>query len=434
MYKNFFKALAISASILALASKPALASSDVNVIVNGNFINESLSEIKNERTYVPVRFVSEKLGGEVSYNHENKEIIITKDNKKITLYLDSQNAKINGKDYKLDDKIYLKEARTLVPLRFISEALGEKVEWNQKNKTAIIGQIKTESSGSFEKYLEPLFSTVTLPTEWKDEIEISYDYITEGDVIIKSKKLEEYYEKMKLSNSGTLFIVENSDTPLLKEDGLNLIYQPEIERFIYLSYPQETAFPEEIREEMVKLQKKYINVFKSLKMDENLSKKIEGAKILTGSNKNKKIVENVDKIKSLITPWYYFENTLAFILPVDENQAVLLVNHDKEGNVSSKVELEYKQNGQLLKYHLKFYEPATKLVTSHFSEEYAKREIEFFMINIMGYKQESLPILTLKADAFPSLYEKDKHECFIDTNGTVYVFDMTTGYLEYMQK
>jgi len=49
--------------------------------------------------------------------------------KKIVLQLDNQNASANGVQHKLDVKPYLKDGRTMVPLRFIIEALGAKVDW-----------------------------------------------------------------------------------------------------------------------------------------------------------------------------------------------------------------------------------------------------------------------------------------------------------------
>ena len=86
--------------------------------------------IKEGRTLVPVRAITEGLGAEVVWNEAKKTITITKGDKVIVLKMDSREITVNGEPYLLDVPAQMNENRTFVPLRFISEILGVKVDYN----------------------------------------------------------------------------------------------------------------------------------------------------------------------------------------------------------------------------------------------------------------------------------------------------------------
>ncbi|MCL6639566.1 MAG: copper amine oxidase N-terminal domain-containing protein [Firmicutes bacterium] len=85
------------------------------------------------RTYVPVRFVSQALGAIVGWDENDKTVTIQKPNLSVLLKIDSDQATtVAGEVYKtiqLDAPAILVNERTMVPLRFVSEALGAKVNW-----------------------------------------------------------------------------------------------------------------------------------------------------------------------------------------------------------------------------------------------------------------------------------------------------------------
>lgn len=115
--------------------------SDVSVLVNGKevYFPDQVPYInKDNRTMVPVRFVSESLGAKVSWDNDNRMVIIEKDNATIKLKIGENKADVNGKTVSFDTSAVLQNDRTMVPVRFISEALGAKVGWNQENKTVEI--------------------------------------------------------------------------------------------------------------------------------------------------------------------------------------------------------------------------------------------------------------------------------------------------------
>ncbi|MEA3422601.1 MAG: copper amine oxidase N-terminal domain-containing protein, partial [Bacillota bacterium] len=87
---------------------------------------------ENDRTLIPVRFVSEALGAEVTWDQDNEEVTIKDNDTIINLSIGSNDIFINGEVEKMDTKAIIKEDRTFVPLRFVSEALDCNVTWDQE--------------------------------------------------------------------------------------------------------------------------------------------------------------------------------------------------------------------------------------------------------------------------------------------------------------
>jgi hypothetical protein len=114
--------------------------SGILVLVNGVEVTfpDTQPYIKNNRTLVPVRFVVEQLGAQVGWNNKNQEVTIEKDGKKIILKIGSKVVTVNGSKVTLDAPAELKGDRTMVPLRFVSEAFGANVDWNGKEKVVTI--------------------------------------------------------------------------------------------------------------------------------------------------------------------------------------------------------------------------------------------------------------------------------------------------------
>ncbi|WP_054251538.1 copper amine oxidase N-terminal domain-containing protein [Neofamilia massiliensis] len=434
MFKKTIKTLTLALGLVLLFSPMALANS-VNIIINGSYANENLSETKNYRTYVPLRFLAEELGFEVSYNDETKEIIISKDDQELVLNLDSDLSKLNNKDLKLEEKPYLKDGRTMVPLRFLGESLGLDIKWNEKAQAILVNSKENEVYKGKKVFLDPLYAQVTLPESWKDEIELSYDFANQGDLAVISKKLKTYLEKNNLDGDGIIFLVENSTSPLLESHGLNLAYDPSIERFIYLTKQTRNSFPKDLEKELNDLQEKYVQAFKSLEIYKDLDKKVKGYDLLKSSDKKIKEIKDLEKIKNLIAPWFYFDNTLTYIREENEGQKIYLPNFiDRTSSkLSSKLEMFYNKDKELEKYFLKFYEDPKKLAYASFTDSYAQREIKFFMKEILGY-DESISDLKEDKNILFGDFQNGSYKAYKDNFGNKYIFNMTTGYLEYMSK
>lgn len=119
----------------------------VNVKVDGVKIKfkDAKPFINNqERTVVPVRFIAEALGAKVDWNGETRTVIIDQDNKHIELTIGAMEATVDSEVVKFDTKAEIYFDRTFVPLRFVSEALGATVGWNGETRTVTIDTKKEE--------------------------------------------------------------------------------------------------------------------------------------------------------------------------------------------------------------------------------------------------------------------------------------------------
>lgn len=100
--------------------------------------------IQTGRTYVPIRFVSEKLGANVNWNQNTKEVTIQKEGKSIRWYVGNKQVKINQQTVMSDAPLLLRNNSTFVPVRFVSEQLNTSVEYLGSKKMVIIFENKTK--------------------------------------------------------------------------------------------------------------------------------------------------------------------------------------------------------------------------------------------------------------------------------------------------
>ncbi|HJV45806.1 MAG TPA: GH25 family lysozyme [Bacillota bacterium] len=94
------------------------------------------------RTMVPIRFIAESLGAEVSWNPATQTITISKPGTLVVFTLGLDTAIVNGKTVSLDVSAQLSSNRTFVPLRFISENLGMQVDFNPVTQSILLSSEK----------------------------------------------------------------------------------------------------------------------------------------------------------------------------------------------------------------------------------------------------------------------------------------------------
>jgi arylsulfate sulfotransferase len=106
--------------------------------VNGSAKNmDAIPYINSDsRTLVPVRFVSEALGCQVDWNDTERSVTIAKAGTVIKMTIGSQVYSINGQEKTMDTVPVIANDRTMVPVRFVSEALGAQVHY-QNGKITI---------------------------------------------------------------------------------------------------------------------------------------------------------------------------------------------------------------------------------------------------------------------------------------------------------
>ncbi len=111
----------------------------VKVILDGEqLVFDVEPVIINDLTLVPFRALLEKLGAEVEYIEEGQYVNASRDGIDISLQIDNTEASVNGAAVTLETAPTIINDRTLVPLRFVSESLNAKVDWDEDTKTVTI--------------------------------------------------------------------------------------------------------------------------------------------------------------------------------------------------------------------------------------------------------------------------------------------------------
>lgn len=102
------------------------------VSVDDKEINNDVAPvIVNDRTLVPIRIVTETLGGDVEWNDSTKTVTLNIDGKTITMTI---GVELEG--YGVAPEII--NDRTYVPIRFVAEELGAVVNWNEETQEVVI--------------------------------------------------------------------------------------------------------------------------------------------------------------------------------------------------------------------------------------------------------------------------------------------------------
>jgi competence protein ComEC len=118
------------------------------VVLNGNTLSFDVPPaIEDGRTLVPLRTIFEALGSQIQWDGATQTVTATKDNTEIKLTIGGQAYK-NGQPVSLDVPAKITEGRTLVPLRFVSEALGCEVSWDGSTQTITINSASSTGQAS----------------------------------------------------------------------------------------------------------------------------------------------------------------------------------------------------------------------------------------------------------------------------------------------
>ena len=141
--------------------------------------------IIDDRTLVPAREVMEMLGGTVNWDAESKTVIISIDNRQIELTINNNIAIIDGEPITLDVPAKIINNKTMVPVRFISENAGFEVAWESEDNTVIISRpaelipvVDTlEAQNSESIIIEP--KGATIETNISTEIPLAVQFYNE---------------------------------------------------------------------------------------------------------------------------------------------------------------------------------------------------------------------------------------------------------------
>ena len=126
--------------LLALALLTTFAGA-VNLYVDTNRVNTDVPPtIVNNRTLVPVRAIFEALGATVEWDSSTRTATGILDDTTVVIQIDNTTAYVNGEAKTLDVPAQIINNRTMVPARFVSEALACDVTWDGTTQTAAVAK------------------------------------------------------------------------------------------------------------------------------------------------------------------------------------------------------------------------------------------------------------------------------------------------------
>ncbi|UFJ39284.1 copper amine oxidase N-terminal domain-containing protein [Brevibacillus humidisoli] len=128
-------AIIIPMLLAAPAPLPASAGAESEIVITLDGKRLPLQgEIHNGHTMVPLRSLSEVLGFRVTWEPADKQITLQSDSKVIQLRVDEHRVNVNDHDLFMETAPVMQDGTTLIPLRFVSNHLGMEVSWDEATR------------------------------------------------------------------------------------------------------------------------------------------------------------------------------------------------------------------------------------------------------------------------------------------------------------
>lgn len=109
---------------------------DVKAMVRGNTYElQSAPVLVNGVTMVPLRFVGEALGANIGWNGDTRTVTLTTSTKTVILSINSKEAVVGEQSVPMEQPAIIVNETTMVPLRFVAEQLGQTVTYNNQLQT-----------------------------------------------------------------------------------------------------------------------------------------------------------------------------------------------------------------------------------------------------------------------------------------------------------
>lgn len=152
IYKKITIILLLFLMTFSIVNANELSNSDISIFVDDvKQVYDTKPIIENGRTLVPMRGIFETLGAKVDWEEETKTAKATKEEMQVEIKIGSYFAKKGNESIKLSVQPMIIEGRTMVPLRFIGESFGAKVDWNGEKRIVTIATQKTSEKEEIKK-------------------------------------------------------------------------------------------------------------------------------------------------------------------------------------------------------------------------------------------------------------------------------------------
>lgn len=114
---------------------------DTYKIDMGDWQMDAVPYVENYRTYVPVRFLAYGLGiydSDIKWDNKTREVTLSKDGTVVRLNIDNALLYINNDSVIMDVLPQIRNGRVMLPARWVAEAFGATVSWNEQEQVVTI--------------------------------------------------------------------------------------------------------------------------------------------------------------------------------------------------------------------------------------------------------------------------------------------------------
>ncbi len=162
---------------LFVSNSVVLADDSIKVVIDGvNQTYDVMPVIEEGRTLVPMRAIFEALGATVSWDDATKTVFGTKGDTTVVLQIGNKTAHVNNNAKELDVPAKIVNDRTMVPVRFISESLGCNVSWDDSQKTVIINSAAASSDSNLAELVSTMHRRVPTTFEKSNDMNDLYHF------------------------------------------------------------------------------------------------------------------------------------------------------------------------------------------------------------------------------------------------------------------
>lgn len=212
--KNIKKSILLLVSVFILCFSTVFANSqrDIKITLDGKQLETDVAPfIKNDRTLVPIKFISESLGYEVKWDEAKRTVAINKEDNNMLLTIDSKTVVVNGENKTTDVAPAIYNNRTYVPVRFVSENFGLDVDWDNATSTVIL---KTKQNTNFSKEEnEYLLKRESYRISIEKEVaELKSYFFENSSKYTEEEVMEKYYNHTK-NIEENIENIKNLDVP-----------------------------------------------------------------------------------------------------------------------------------------------------------------------------------------------------------------------------
>lgn len=200
----------------------------VKVMLDGKEIKTSENSfLENGRVLIPMRSIFQELGATVHWEAASSTITATTNSDTVRLKVGSKQATINGRSTVLDVAPKVYQGVTFVPTRFVSEALGIHVKWDNSKRTVFLTTPKAPSKTSVSVAVNHKKLTETgYLTEGRSFIPVRQVFTSIG----ASVAFDQTTSTLTVTNKDNVLVLKtNSKQATFNGQAITLLAAPKIE-------------------------------------------------------------------------------------------------------------------------------------------------------------------------------------------------------------